>query len=296
MPAIIAVHDLLRSAAGAALVSLASPEESLHKGLGVRKDGLVEHLGVLGARMHVSADEPAHVVLAKVIWQMSRMIRLTTRDKKWITVLEVAYNLPQEPGFNERILKDRLRWLADTQGKGWDTSTMNSQLSVLRRRSLLRLLAQPSYPSPSQAELAELAESELAYANRGGAPDHQRFLLPRDVLGQLISDRYKTGRQVPSYALPQAELHFAVSAAGNLVTIVTAGFGEVLAVFTTEELLRAFRAAVGAPESDRPVSSTGRDVIAALVRQERVGLAVNPLGGHGAGTGMYWSPEELAEL
>jgi hypothetical protein len=277
------------------MVSLTSPSESLHKGLGVRKDGLVTHLGSLAGRMHVAPGEPAHEVLAKVICHMTAVIGETTRDEKWATVLRVAYNLPQEPDFNQLILKDRLRWLAGRHGKGWETSTLNSKLSELRRLRVLPRLAEPFAPLAPEV-VAEAAESERLYASRGGASGHQRILLPKDALGLMISETYLAGRRIPGYALPQVDLHFTVSCAGNLVTTATEDFGEVLAAFTDASLLRGFWRETGAPTSDRDVRGSGRKVISVLVRDGRTGLAVNPLGAHGVTTGMFWSPEELVEL
>ncbi len=43
-------------------------------------------------------------------------------------------------------------------------------------------------------------------------------------------------------------------------------------------------------------TATGRGVIDVLVARERVGLAVNPLGGYEVGVGQHWTPEELVDL
>jgi len=249
-------------------------------------------------RLGVFDDDAPCVVLAKVIWQVSAVIRKVTRDSKWITVLDATYNLSQDPELNSLDLKGRLEELKRRHGAGWDPSTTNSKLSELRPEVIRRLEGRLDWPPEHKIE--ELARSEEAYASgqgQGQAPgDRRTIVLPEDAAGQLIADMNRSGRRTLDFALPRLSLHFAVSAKGNLVTTQTAEFGETLAVFTSEGLLRQYLAEVRASESEVPVTDVGRRIIDVLVARGRVGLVVNPLGGHGGHGGQHWTAEELGGL
>ncbi|SDC51645.1 SseB family protein [Actinokineospora iranica] len=273
-------------------------EEKLHKGPGVRRPDLTEFLTEpFAARMHVFDDDPAEVVLAKVVWQVSAVVRRVTRDPKWITVLEAMYNLPRDPELTPLGLTGRLTLLRRRHGTGWDTSTTNTRLSELRRNHLFGQL-KGKFPWPPEHEIEPLARLEAEYASlRNGTGGHQTYLLPESAFGKLIAGRNGAGRgEVDHALLAQATLHFAVSARGNLVTTTTADFGENLPVFTDAGLLREYLAAVRAPASDVPADAPGRKILDILVSAGRIGLVVNPLGGHGAHVGQHWSPADLARL
>lgn len=273
--------------------------ERLHKGPGIRRDDLGSTLAEpFAARLHVFDDDPPVTVLAKVIWQLSAVIRrVAGDDPKSITMLRAMYNLDQDPELNSAPnLAGRIKVLERRFGAGWSYSRINSQLSELRR-VLYPELSTCRFDWPNPKEIEALAHAEVRYAAEHKASALATFLLPKDVLGQLIAELNGTGeRRGLERTLPQVDLHFAVSAQGNLVTTATPEFGESLPAFTTAALLREYQREVGAPESDRATVATGRAVLDLLIKRGQIGLAVNPLGGYGAHGGQYWTPEELVNL
>lgn len=271
-------------------------EEKLHKGPGVRRDDLSSFLTQPFAdRLHIFEDDSAKTVLAKVIWQVSAIIRRIPAETKWVTALEAMYNLPQDPELNAKDLSGRLRVLERRHGAGWNPSTINTKLSELRSAYMYPAL-KDRLPWAPEEQIDAIARSEERYAARDGASRDQIFVLPEDTFGLLIAERSHTGRLGLERALPQAALHFAVSAKGNLVTTATVEFGETLATFTNGSLLAHYREQWRAPATDRPTVAAGRLVVDALVAHGRIGLAVNPLGGHGAHGGLHWTAQELVSL
>lgn len=274
-------------------------EERLHKGLGVREPGVVRSLSEeFVDRLRIFPDDPPERGLAKIIWQLSGVILRMPVDKpKWVTVLRVMYNLDRDPVINPLVLKDRLEVLYQRHGRGWHPSTTNTKLSVLRSDFLRDELKSRDFPWPPKDEIDELERLEARYAAEHSRTALGTFVLPKDTLGVMIADLNGNGhRRGVERTLPQADLHFAVSADGNLVTTVTAEFGENLPAFTSAALLRQYLERVHAPETDRPTVATGRALVDVLVARGHVGLAVNPLGGHDAHGGQHWTPEELVGL
>jgi hypothetical protein len=278
-------------------------EEKLHMGLGIRRPDLGRFLaqpsvgGVTFAeRLGILLDEDSEwVILAKAILQLTPVIdRIPCAEKKWVTVLRAVYNLDQNPGLDHRVLKDRLVELHKRNGRGWHPSTTNSKLSELWPY-LHSELKTRRFSWPNQQEIDALAESERRYAESRASGQHA-LSLPADPLGLMIANLRGTGRATLEHTLPQVELHFAVSTNGNLVTASTTEFGENLPAFTSNTLLRQYQDRVQAPATDTLVAASGRTIIDVLASRGGVGLAVNPLGGHGADTGEYWTPEELAAL
>lgn len=268
-------------------------EEKLHKGAGVRRPDLARFLtGSFAERLHVFDDDASHVVLAKIIWQVSEVVRQVTRDQKWITVLDAMYNLRPDPELNPLDLTGRLKMLERRNGSGWDPSTTNTKLSELRRAHVFPRL-KGKFPWPPENVIEELALSEAKYESRQETAGPRMIALPEGAIGSLIAGMSQVGQL--ECVLPQLPLHFIVSAEGNLVTTQTAELGELLPVFTGESLLRQYLEQVGAPESDVPTVALGHNVIDVLVARGRVGLALNPLG-NGAAPGQYWTAEGLADL
>jgi hypothetical protein len=276
---------------------VAVPEERLHKGLGVRRADLARTVaGDFAARLHIFDDDQPEVILAKVIWQLSAVIRrVAADDPKSITLLRAVYNLDQDPELNQLELSERLKVLSRRHGTGWHPSTTNSRLSELRG-TLYPELKTCWFDWPDSKEIDSIATSEARYAAEHNASALGTFLLPKDNLGQMIADLNGTGRRGLERALPQADLYFSVTAEGNLVTTTTTEFGESLPAFTSATLLRQYQQEVRAPGTDLPKVATGRDIVDLLLRHGRVGLAVNPLGGYGADVGQLWTPEELESL
>ncbi|MFC7618458.1 hypothetical protein ACFQV2_39045 [Actinokineospora soli] len=113
-----------------------------------------------------------------------------------------------------------------------------------------------------------------------------------DLVGAFVTpNRALLGRMVAANTV-----HFAVSGSGRLVLHPVPGFGTVMCVFTSRDLLAEYQVAVGAPSSDRLESARGRKVVARVVRDGTVGLSVNPLGGGGSPHGRSWTAEELRAL
>lgn len=280
-------------------------EEKLHTGLGVRRPKLTRFLTepslpgrvTFAERLHIFVeDDKPEVVLAKVIWQLSAVINGVPCDhEKWITALQAMYNLDQDPELNPLVLKERLELLHSRHGKGWDPSTTNSKLSELRSTYIYPQLKSRVFDWPPVDEITALSESERGYATLGES-GLGMFVLPTDALGEMIANQWGGGRGSLEHILPQVDLHFAVSAKGNLVTAVTTDFGENLPVFTSSALLRQYQDEVRAPATDKPRVASGRIVVDLLVARGHVGLVVNPLGGHGSDTGQRWTPEELVGL
>jgi hypothetical protein len=247
-------------------------------------------------RLGILHDEDSEwVTLAKAILQLTPVINnIPCAEKKWVTVLRAVYNLDQNPGLDHLVLKDRLAELHKRNGKGWDPSTTNSKLSELRPY-LHSELKTRKFSWPNQQEIDALAESERTYAE-SREPGQRTLSLPADPLGLMIANLRGTGRATLEHTLPQVELYVAVSANGNLVTTSTSEFGENLPAFTSNTLLRQYQDRVHAPATDTLTAAPGRTIIDLLAATGGVGLAVNPLGGHGADTGEHWTPEELAVL
>jgi hypothetical protein len=279
-------------------------EEKLHTGLGLRRPKLARLLTepslpdrvTFAERLHifVEADRP-EVILAKAIWQLAAVINRIPCDQKWITVLRAMYNLDQDPELNPLVLKERLELLHRRHGKGWDPSTTNSKLSELRSTHIYPRLKSRKFDWPPDDEITALAESERRYAKLGES-GLGTFVLPKDTLGVMIADLRGSGRSALKHVLPQVDLHFAVSAKGNLVTTATTEFGENLPVFTSNALLRQYQDKVRAPVTDKPMVANGRIVVDLLVAWRHVGLAVNPLGDDRTDVGQYWTPEDLVGL
>ena len=274
--------------------------EQIHKGRGIRRPHFASFLGPdLAAELHVfpDEDEPEEVV-AKVGWQLILVIRrVPYGDPKWFTVLCAMYNVDQDPELNGLDLQRRLEVLGRRHGKGWELSlsTINSRLYQLRRDYIFPELRKGGFPWPEGQEFEELLRSEREYArlNESGLA---KYTLPKDTLGLMIANRRGPGRGALDHLLPQVDLYFALSTRGNLVTTGTTEFGEILPVFTSQDLLTRYQEAVRAPAADQPTVAKGRTVIERLVTYGRVGLAVNPLGGHGTEVGECWAPEDLVGL
>jgi len=247
----------------------------IHKGAGIRKDGLHRSLGAsLRAIWRIDDNATAAQVREIVLLRLKAVLDTFTLPEL-PEIVWTAYNLgarSQDSGMTER-----LKELSEDGSRGLSLSSCGRKFADFREAAI----------ESFKREQPLLREADLRIASRwlkeNVRPDHPvSSPEPTGVttLSEIIREMRHPERAVIKQFL-QVRIYGPANPAGKLIPARLGAEGDWFCVFTDEHLFREYRAAAKADW--QPISKPGHEVIREAARGS-MGVLINP--SHRLGTGI----------